>query len=132
MSQANKRFISEYQNVLIFLLSVIIAFDIALIAYRKYHKPEITITQNASELPSQKLDVNKASVNELECIPGLTRQLAENIVKYRKNYCKRFPSREAFAELEDLLKVKGVSNKIFLRIKRYLTVSSKNYSSHIK
>lgn len=63
------------------------------------------------------MDVNRATLSDLMFIPGIGETLAQNIIQFRESY-------EGFRTLEDLKKVKGVGEKRFDKLKRYLTISS--------
>lgn len=65
---------------------------------------------------STKLDINKASVEELQSIKGVGPVLAANIVEYRKN--------NAFKNIEEIKNVKGIGEKVFEKIKNYIKVES--------
>ncbi len=63
-----------------------------------------------------KVDINKASVQELEALPGIGAAKAEAIVKYREEHGK-------FKKKEDLVQVKGIGNKIVEKIGPDIEVS---------
>jgi competence protein ComEA len=63
-----------------------------------------------------KLDLNQASVQEFEELPGIGPVLAERIVDYRK-------SRKTFRTVDDLREVKGIGQKKFDRIRALVTVT---------
>ncbi|KAF2897740.1 hypothetical protein ILUMI_08436 [Ignelater luminosus] len=63
------------------------------------------------------VDINKASVFELQCVHGLTQELAANIVDYRT---KKGP----FRHLDDVIKVKGINQMHLGNIRPYLTIST--------
>ena len=64
------------------------------------------------------LDLNKASENELTEIPGIGPSLAKRIVEFRNENGN-------FRRVEDLLKVRGIGEKSFQKIRPYVTVSKK-------
>lgn len=63
------------------------------------------------------MDVNRATLSDLMFIPGIGETLAQNIIQFRESY-------GGFCTLEDLKKVKGIGEKRFNKLKRYLTISS--------
>jgi competence protein ComEA len=63
-----------------------------------------------------KLDVNRATEQELEALPGIGPVLAERIVEYRQ-------SRGAFRDVEQLRNVKGIGKKKFDRIRTLIGVT---------
>ncbi len=62
-----------------------------------------------------KIDINKASLKELEEIPGIGKILAQRIVKYREKY-------GSFKSIEELKNIKGIGSKKFELLKKYLKV----------
>jgi competence protein ComEA len=63
-----------------------------------------------------KLDLNRASAQEFEELPGIGPVLAERIVDYRK-------SGKTFRTVDDLRAVKGIGKKKFDRIRAPVTVT---------
>lgn len=63
-----------------------------------------------------KVDLNRASAQEFEELPGIGPVLAERIVDYRK-------SGKTFRTIEDLRVVKGIGKKKFERIRPLVTVT---------
>ncbi len=64
----------------------------------------------------EKLDLNRASAQEIEELPGIGPVLAERIVDYRK-------SGKPFRTVDDLRTVKGIGKKKFDRIRALVTVT---------
>jgi comEA protein len=79
---------------------------------RKYIRPEnqVTITQ-----ASGKLDINSATVNQLQMLPGIGPVLAQSIIQYRQN-------NGSFASVDELLSVPGIGEKRLNEIIDYITV----------
>jgi competence protein ComEA len=63
-----------------------------------------------------KVDINKASVQELETLSGIGAAKAEAIVQYREEHGN-------FKKKEDLVQVKGVGDKIVEKISDDIEVS---------
>jgi comEA protein len=61
-----------------------------------------------------KLDINLASVEELQMLPGIGETLAQRIVDYRVNNGN-------YTKIEDLLNVKGIGTSTLDAIKNYIT-----------
>ena len=61
-----------------------------------------------------KININKATADELMILKGIGPKIAEKIIDYRKN--------NPFVELEDLMQVKGIGPKIYKNIKGYIVV----------
>lgn len=64
------------------------------------------------------LDLNTASVAELESLPGIGRRTAERIVEHRQKS-------GGFKKIEELMNVKGIGEKSFLRLKPLIAVAPK-------
>lgn len=66
--------------------------------------------------PGALVDVNAATATELEALPGIGARTAAAIVEYRE---KNGP----FKKVEELMNVKGIGEKSFLRLKPLVTVT---------
>ena len=62
-----------------------------------------------------KLDLNKASAEELVQLKGIGQSYAERIIKYREN-------NGPFVQVEDIMKIKGIGSKIFESIKHQIVI----------
>lgn len=65
--------------------------------------------------PSRQIDINKATAVELTAIPGVGNAIAQRIVEFRD---KQGP----FRRVEDLLKIKGIGEKSFQKIRPHVKV----------
>jgi competence protein ComEA len=65
----------------------------------------------------QLIDINTATQAELETLPGVGPSKARAVIEFR--------TRRPFKRAEDIMKVKGIGRKSFLKMKPYLTVSGK-------
>lgn len=65
--------------------------------------------------PSHIVNLNTAGAAELESLPGIGPSKSQAIIEYR--------SKRPFAKVEDIMRVKGIGKKSFLKLKPYLTVS---------
>ncbi len=61
------------------------------------------------------VNINTAGVSELVTLPRIGNKIAERIINFRKKNGK-------FKRIEDIMKVKGIGEKTFNRIKRRLRV----------
>ena len=64
------------------------------------------------------INLNTATQAQLESLPGVGAKAAERILEYRQ---KNGP----FKKVEDLMNVKGIGEKSFLKLKPLLTVTDK-------
>jgi len=63
------------------------------------------------------VNLNTASVAQLETLPGVGRATAERIVEYRQKS-------GGFKKAEELMNVRGVGEKSFLKLKPLVTVTA--------
>jgi len=70
--------------------------------------------RTTSERPSP-LNLNAATEAQLEALPGIGAATAARIVEYRKK-------NGGFKKVEDLMNVKGIGEKSFLKLKALVTV----------
>lgn len=85
----------------------------------------VSATQNPFNI---KVNINKASKEELKKIPGIGEVLASRIIEYREKV-------GGFKSIEELKNVKGIGEKKFEAIKPYVTLdtsSEKTNPPHIK
>lgn len=61
-----------------------------------------------------KIDVNKATAQELATLPGVGPSKAQAIVEHR--------AKEPFAKPDDLRKVKGIGDKLYEKLRDQITV----------
>ena len=72
--------------------------------------------QSSTEKVSvEKINLNTATAEQLEALPGIGPVSAKNILEYRKKVGK-------FNRIEEIINVKGIGEKKFLEIKDRLTV----------
>jgi competence protein ComEA len=66
---------------------------------------------------TQVVNINTASASEFEALPGIGPKMANRIVEYRQ---KNGP----FKKVEELMNVRGLGEKNFLKLKAQLTVGT--------
>jgi competence protein ComEA len=64
---------------------------------------------------ANKLDINKALINQFLELPGVGEKTAQNIVEYRNKIGR-------FNKIDELLNVKGIGKAKFEKIKSFITV----------
>ena len=67
--------------------------------------------------PAKPVDLNSASVEQLQQVPGIGPATAKSIVNFRE---KSGP----FQRVEDLLAIRGISKQALERMRPYVTVSA--------
>jgi competence protein ComEA len=65
------------------------------------------------------INLNTATVDQLETLPGIGRKTAERIIEYRTKS-------GGFKRIEDLMNVKGIGEKSFLKLKPLVVVPPKS------
>ena len=68
--------------------------------------------------PESPLNINTATQAQFEALPGLGAKVAERIIEYRQKNGN-------FKKVEDLMNVKGIGEKSFLKLKPLLVVQQK-------
>lgn len=73
---------------------------------------------DAEPAAAKPVDLNTATEQELQTLPGIGPALAKRIVEFRQENGE-------FSRVEDLLKVKGIGEKSFEKLKSRLTVGKR-------
>jgi len=63
------------------------------------------------------INLNTATVAQLEALPGIGKSTAERILEYRQK-------NGGFKKVEDLMNVRGIGEKSFLKMKALITVNA--------
>ena len=77
--------------------------------------------QAYSETSNKKIDINSASVTELQKLPRIGEKVAQRIIDFRKQHGE-------FKKIEEIMKVKGIGEKTFKLIKDLIVVKTKSKS----
>ena len=70
------------------------------------------------------LNLNAATLDQLETLPGIGRKVAERIVEYRTKS-------GGFKKIEELMNVKGIGEKSFLKMKPLISVAKSDKASGV-
>ena len=73
--------------------------------------------QAGSKSPDQKININTAQSEELQKLPRVGPAIAQRILDYRKENGN-------FKRIEDLMKVRGIGEKVFNQLKDLITVGA--------
>jgi len=71
----------------------------------------------AKPLPSGKVNINTASVEQLSTLPGVGEKLAARIIAYREKS-------GSFSTPQELMNVRGIGEKNFQRMQEYVTTTA--------
>ena len=73
--------------------------------------------------PSGPVNLNTATAAQLEALPGIGARTAALIVEYRQK-------NGGFKKIEELMNVKGIGEKSFLKLKPLITVGDSKSATH--
>lgn len=73
------------------------------------------VSMQAAAKAGDKININTASLGELQKLPRVGPQIAQRILDYRKENGN-------FKRIEDILKVRGIGEKVFEQLKDLITV----------
>ncbi len=73
--------------------------------------------QAVQKTSEKKININTASLTELQELPRIGEKVAQRIIDFRKTNGK-------FKKIEEIMKVQGIGEKVFKQIKDRITVGS--------
>jgi len=82
---------------------------------RAHHVATYEYANEQQTTTAPKLNINTASANELETLPGIGKSLAERVVEHRDKF-------GPFRRPEHLIIVRGISDKRFRALRDLITV----------
>lgn len=111
------------QRIVLFLIaSALIATAILITTHIQREKAlsKIEVVHSAfeifeEEIIPEKVNLNTASLEELESLPKIGTVIANRIIEYRKTHGR-------FQSIEEITRVKGIGPKTFEKIKEMITV----------
>ena len=109
-------------RALFLLLTIVAMAAIPAAAHQSSPKTETPPAAAKAEKPAPAgalVNLNTATQAQLETLPGIGAKAAERILEYRQKNGQ-------FKKIEDLMNVKGVGEKSFLKLKSLITVAQKS------
>lgn len=77
------------------------------------------VQTQAANAPEKKVNINTASISELQSLPQIGKVVAQRIIDYREKQGK-------FEKIEEIMKIKGIGEKTFLKLKDLITVGNES------
>ncbi len=90
--------------------AVVLAFALSIISCSKRTVGTVPITRNVKPIEVA-IDINTATSDELERLPGIGPKTAKEIIEFRTKYGK-------FQKTEHLMLLRGISDKRFRKFRR--------------
>jgi competence ComEA-like helix-hairpin-helix protein len=107
---SNWLLLAKLLSLLIFVYCLLFSFSC-----RQNSSSRDFFSQNQPEISEFAININTASAEELEKLPRVGKEFARRIVEHREKY-------GAFKRAEDLILVRGMSDKKFREIRSFVKV----------
>jgi len=101
------------------VMVVLLVFGISAVAVAasQTNARKAPVAAQTSASAGTPVNLNTASASQLEGLPGIGKAMAERIVEYRQK-------NGSFKKAEDLMNVRGIGEKNFLKLKPLVTVGT--------
>lgn len=96
-------------------LALVLGLVATTVSAQEAARPAKASTASASA--GAPVNLNTATVAQLEALPGIGKSTAERILEYRQK-------NGSFKKIEDLMNVRGIGEKSFLKMKGLITVTA--------
>jgi competence ComEA-like helix-hairpin-helix protein len=102
---------SHYFNIYCFFIKLLVLLlsCFLFVSCNKKETQQLLTIENKIKVTETSVNINTASVEELEKLPNIGAKLAQRIVEYREKYGK-------FRRLEHLILVPGISDRRFRQL----------------
>ena len=101
----------------LFVAAIVVAAAALTLAAPAGASPVQQKSPEAKAAPAPAVNINTAPAEQLERLPGVGPKTAARIVEYRQK-------NGGFKKVEELMNVRGIGEKAFLKMKNQLTVSA--------
>jgi competence protein ComEA len=101
-----------------FVIAMLLATSASFAAAGQQEKPAAS---RAASSPAAPVNLNTATQAQLETLPGIGASTAKRILEYRQKS-------GGFKKIEELMNVKGIGEKSFLKLKPHVTVAAEKPS----
>jgi comEA protein len=85
----------------------------------------LSVQSEAANPPEKKININTASISELQKLPQIGEVVAQRIIDHREKHGK-------FEKIEEIMKIKGIGEKTFLKLKDLITVGDESTAKREK
>ena len=99
------------------MTAIVLALGIAAAAASAQESSRPAAKATPSAASGAPINLNTATVAQLETLPGVGKSTAERILEYRQK-------NGGFKKVEDLMNVRGIGEKSFLKMKALITVTA--------
>jgi competence protein ComEA len=103
-----------FRIITIVVLALVCSTGLLQAGQKETKKGDATASQTKAAAP---VNLNTAGAAELQSLPGIGAATAQRIIEYREKH-------GGFKKIEELMNVKGIGEKSFLKIKDRLTVAA--------
>jgi competence ComEA-like helix-hairpin-helix protein len=103
-----------FRSIFLVLLATIVACTLSACAKRSYQVAKANDQHSQTVADSPRININTASAQELENLPGIGKGLAERIIEHREKY-------GPFRRAEHLIIVRGISERRFRALRELIT-----------
>ena len=110
-------FTKQEKSVLLILALIIIIGSSLKMAYKKYPSLRDMVNLIDSDKLYQKIDINKAPLEELVKIPFIGHYTAQKIVEYRSK-------KGLFTSVDQIKLIKGIREKNFKKFQHFIKISA--------
>ena len=100
---------------ILFAIGILTAIAVAQPAFASPQAAKTTSAAKAKATAASPVNLNSASVTQLQTLPGIGASTAQRIVEYRQK-------NGSFKKIEELMNVRGVGEKNFLKLKAQISV----------